>query len=118
MFLDSLSLTNSPTLFFISFAALLVKVNDKIEKGSIPCEIKYAILKVSTRVLPDPAPATIIMGPSIFNAAFFCESFKELIFDVKRSSNLSKGFMFLLEINIQHKTFKLITIKGKCILNN
>ena len=25
---------------------------------------------------------------------------------------------FLLKINIQHKTFKLITIKGKSILNN
>ena len=39
-FFDSLSPTNSPIRAFISLAALLVKVNAKMEKGSTPCDIR------------------------------------------------------------------------------
>ena len=41
-------------------------------KGSAPLWSKNAILKVRTRVLPDPAPAIIITGPSVCMAASFC----------------------------------------------
>jgi len=44
----------------ISFAALLVKVTARICAGeACPVEISQAMRVVSTRVLPDPAPARI-----------------------------------------------------------
>ncbi len=49
----------------ISSAALLVKVIAKISKGDTPrSAINQAMRWVSTRVLPEPAPATISRGPS------------------------------------------------------
>src|SRR5438874_11882035 len=49
---------------FISSAALLVKVMARISNGEIPCSlISHAIRCVSTRVFPEPAPATISSGP-------------------------------------------------------
>ena len=67
----------APTLFCISFAALLVKVTANIWFGkALFSFIKFAILEVSTLVLPEPAPATIKRGPSRWVTAFFCASFK------------------------------------------
>jgi hypothetical protein len=52
-------------------AALFVKVRVKIDRGSIPIDIKYASLVVIVFVLPEPAPARINSGPSICWAAIF-----------------------------------------------
>ena len=60
------------TLVCISFAALLVKVTDKIWLGNAFFSlIMCAILEVNTFVFPDPAPATINKGPSKYNTASF-----------------------------------------------
>ena len=61
------------TLYCISLAALFVKVTDKIWLGNaffflIIC----AILAVNTFVFPDPAPATIKIGPLVLITASFC----------------------------------------------
>src|SRR5438270_14041913 len=56
--------TRAATRSFISPAALLVKVIARISPGEAPrSAINQAIRWVSTRVLPDPAPATISSGP-------------------------------------------------------
>src|SRR5215213_1988477 len=56
--------TRAATRPFISSAALLVNVMARISKGDTPWSlISHATLDVSTRVLPDPAPATISSGP-------------------------------------------------------
>ena len=63
-------------LSFISLAALLVKVIAIILYGSICLSfIKYAILCISTPVLPEPAPAKSKSGPSVVKTACFCLSF-------------------------------------------
>ena len=67
---------NSFTLFLISFAALFVNVTANMLYGLIPCSKRYAILYVITLVLPVPAPAKIISGPSVCKTASFCELFK------------------------------------------
>ncbi len=54
----------------ISVAALFVKVNVRIEEGSIPIEIRYANRVVMVLVFPEPAPASINKEPSICCAAF------------------------------------------------
>ena len=61
--------TKRPILSFISRAALLVKVNASICQGFIPCIKSQAILYVSTRVLPDPAPAITKLAPSQYSTA-------------------------------------------------
>ena len=63
--------TSSSTRSFISAAALLVKVIARIEPGcALRSEISQAIRRVSTRVLPEPAPATTSSGrPSWTTAA-------------------------------------------------
>ena len=49
----------------ISPAALLVNVTARIRDGSTPwCSIRRAMRVVSTRVLPEPAPARTSIGPS------------------------------------------------------
>src|SRR4051794_22349421 len=56
--------TRAPTRCFISSAALLVNVMARIENGDASSSpISHATRWVSTRVLPDPAPATTNMGP-------------------------------------------------------
>ena len=56
--------TSSATRCFISSAALLVKVMARISNGETPWSLmRWAMRWVSTRVLPDPAPATISSGP-------------------------------------------------------
>ena len=65
------------TLFCISFAALLVKVTDKIWFGKAFFSlIIWAILEVRTFVFPDPAPATISNGPSRYKTASFWALFR------------------------------------------
>src|SRR3954453_13676548 len=63
--------TSSVTRSRISAAALLVKVIARIEPGwALRSEINQAIRRASTRVLPDPAPATTSSGaPSWTTAA-------------------------------------------------
>src|SRR5436190_19212468 len=62
--------TSAPTRVFISSAALLVKVMARISNGLIPwSRIRWAMRCVSTRVLPDPAPATMSSGPSVWVTA-------------------------------------------------
>src|SRR3954454_16353229 len=56
--------TRDATRPFISSAALLVKVMARISKGETPWSlISHATREVSTRVFPEPAPATINSGP-------------------------------------------------------
>ncbi len=63
--------TRASTRCFISPAALLVKVMARIEPGwALRTETSQAIRRVSTRVLPEPAPATTSSGaPSWTTAA-------------------------------------------------
>ena len=63
--------TSASTRSFISAAALLVNVIARIEPGWAPrSETSHAIRRVSTRVLPEPAPATTSSGePSWTTAA-------------------------------------------------
>ena len=48
----------------IDSAALFVKVRARMFQGFTPCSIMYAMREVSTRVLPDPAPAMMSDGES------------------------------------------------------
>src|SRR4051794_35937544 len=63
--------TSSSTRCFISAAALLVNVIARMDPGcAFRSEMSHAIRRVSTRVLPDPAPATTSNGdPSCTTAA-------------------------------------------------
>ena len=55
--------TSSATRSFISPAALFVKVMAMISLGrAAPVAMRWAMRRVRTRVLPDPAPATISSG--------------------------------------------------------
>ncbi|CAB4748678.1 unannotated protein [freshwater metagenome] len=56
--------TSSATRSFISPAALFVKVMARISPGwASPVASRWAIRRVSTLVLPEPAPATMSNGP-------------------------------------------------------
>ena len=63
--------TSSSTRSFISAAALLVKVIARIEPGcALRSEMSHAMRRVSTLVLPLPAPATTSSGaPACLTAA-------------------------------------------------
>src|SRR4051794_25667820 len=62
--------TSAPTRVFISWAALLVNVMARISNGEMPSFwMRWAMRDVSTRVLPDPAPATTSRGPSTWVTA-------------------------------------------------
>ncbi len=61
--------TRAATRSFISPAALLVKVMARISNGETPSSIRWAMRCVSTRVLPEPAPATTSSGPSVWITA-------------------------------------------------
>ena len=68
--------TRRATRSFISSAALLVKVIARIAKGETPrSRIRWATRYVSTRVLPEPAPATTSTGPSVTATASRCDGF-------------------------------------------
>ena len=62
---------------FISSAALLVKVMARISQGrASPVAIRWPTRRVSTRVLPDPAPATTSRGPPRWTTARRWGSFR------------------------------------------
>ena len=64
----------------ISLAALFVNVIAIILYGDTPHSLtRYAILYVSTRVLPLPAPAKIKTGPSVVTTASYCLSFNSFL---------------------------------------
>ena len=68
--------TSTSTRSFISAAALLVKVIARIDPGwALRCETIQAIRRVSTRVLPEPAPATTSSGGPSWTTAARCGSF-------------------------------------------
>ena len=63
---------------FISRAALLVKVMARICQGMMPrSSSMWAMRYVSTRVLPEPAPASTSSGPSTLSTALFCAGLSE-----------------------------------------
>src|ERR1041385_457984 len=65
------------TRCFISPAALLVKVTAKIFSARTPCSsISTAIRVVSTRVLPEPAPARTSSGPCTWATASRCSGLR------------------------------------------
>src|SRR5262245_24754746 len=67
--------TSASTRSFISAAALLVKVIARIEPGwARRSVISQAIRRVSTRVLPEPAPATTRSGEPWWVTAARCGS--------------------------------------------
>jgi hypothetical protein len=67
--------TSSSTRSRISAAALLVKVIASTEPGwASRSEISQAIRRVSTRVLPEPAPATTSSGAPAWTTACRCGS--------------------------------------------
>ena len=69
--------TSWATRCFISPAALLVKVTARTAYGDTPgSRIRWAMRWVSTRVLPEPAPARISSGPSVAATASRWEGFR------------------------------------------
>ena len=67
--------TSDPTRSRISQAALLVNVTARMLPGSIPFPRRFAMRKVTVRVLPVPAPARIRRGPSVLSTASACAAF-------------------------------------------
>ena len=64
----------------ISAAALLVNVIARISQGCTPLSASICAMRyVSTRVLPEPAPASTSSGPSVHSTASRCAGFKESI---------------------------------------
>src|SRR3954454_906011 len=61
--------TSAATRCFISSAALFVNVMARISNGDTPSAMRWAMRCVSTRVLPDPAPATTSSGPEGWTTA-------------------------------------------------
>src|SRR5919201_1119039 len=75
-----IALTTGPTRWrrrsCISLAALLVKVMASTAVGGTRLSLtRWATRWVRTRVLPDPAPATIRVGPSVVSTASRWASF-------------------------------------------
>ncbi len=69
--------TRSPMRSFISPAALLVNVMATTSSGRTCCTwMSHATRCVSTRVLPEPAPARISRGPSTCVTALRCSSLR------------------------------------------
>src|SRR5688572_22141094 len=62
---------------FISRAALLVKVTARMRVGDLPCAISSRIRCVTTRVFPEPAPASTNMGPASVWTALSCSGFSD-----------------------------------------
>src|SRR5260221_105236 len=66
-----------PSRNFISRAALLVKVTERISPGRARPWLRiWAIRQVSTRVLPVPAPASTSTGPSSVSTASRCSGLR------------------------------------------
>ena len=69
--------TSDDTRSRISAAALLVKVMASTWPGCTPrAASRWAMRWVSTRVLPDPAPATMSSGPPSWSTASRCWGFR------------------------------------------
>ena len=69
--------TMLPTRSFISRAALLVKVTERISDGRArPVARIWAMRVVKTRVLPVPAPASTSTGPSSVSTASRCSGLR------------------------------------------
>src|SRR5665811_437054 len=69
--------TSSVTRSRICAAALLVNVIARIEPGCAPCSaMSHAMRRVSTLVLPEPAPATTRSGPPRWATAARCASLR------------------------------------------
>ena len=69
--------SNRPIRSFISRAALLVKVTDKISFDlALPMASRCTMREVSALVLPVPAPASINTGPSSASTASRCAGFR------------------------------------------
>jgi len=64
----------------ISSAALLVKVTARMSEGGMPRSMRRAIRWVTTRVLPEPAPARTRRGPSTWATASCCWGLSSAIF--------------------------------------
>ena len=70
MLFETCAPRSASTRSAISRAALFVNVMARMAPGWTPCSrIRYAIRCVSARVLPDPAPATMSTGPSVWRTA-------------------------------------------------
>src|SRR6266536_3129786 len=96
---------------FISRAALLVKVIARIEPGGTPrSRTRCAIRWVSTRVLPDPAPATIRVGPSVASTAWRWASFSP-----SSSSGEAWGSCGRAEVSIAREYTGLGDIPGRAL---
>ena len=65
-------LSSLPARASISFAALLVNVTARIREGRVPRQTRWAILAMTTRVLPVPAPASTRSGPTGAHTAWVC----------------------------------------------
>ncbi len=62
----------------ISSAALFVNVTASTSSGAAsPLPMMYAMRVVMTRVLPEPAPARISSGPSVWRTASRWEEFRD-----------------------------------------
>ncbi len=69
--------TRSSTRSRISAAALFVKVIARISGGFAPTAAsRWAMRRVRTRVLPEPAPAITSSGPSVVSTASRCAGFR------------------------------------------
>ena len=68
--------TRATTRSRISAAALLVKVTARIDREAVPRSMRRAMRWVTTRVLPEPAPASTSMGPISCSTAARCEGLR------------------------------------------
>src|SRR5262245_24050220 len=84
--------TSEATRSFISPAALLVNVMARRPNGETRFDaIRYATRRVSTRVLPEPAPATTRIGPSGALAASRCTGLSPSRSCSSRSGSTTSG---------------------------
>ena len=102
--MKSLRAFRSPTIMeilsFISPAAFFVNVRASMLSEGTPFSSRRAIPLVSTRVYPEPAPATIRTGPSVHPAASRCSGFNPL-----NASKSSISFKFFVDFVIKNKHF-------------
>ena len=76
----------------ISSAALLVKVTARISSCcAYPSDSRYAIRCAMTRVLPDPAPARMSSGPSIWRTASRCSGLRPVSGSMMGNLRKAKG---------------------------
>ena len=89
----STSPSTAPSLSFISFAALLVKVMASTFEGRHSrLSNMYAMREVKTRVLPLPAPASTSTAPCVSVTGFNCSSFS--FSNISSIAHLKNGNIF------------------------